>query len=148
MKTLYFDSNYLFRLYSSESGAAEVQVLADQAASLVTAWHGRAEMASILLRKRREAALTDLAVEEIRRQMQDDLDLGAVEFLPLSDSVMTRLEAVLATAPATTNLRAADALHLACAAEHGFTEVHSNDRLFLAAAPLFGLKGVNVIPQP
>jgi predicted nucleic acid-binding protein len=61
---------------------------------------------------------------------------------------MTRLEAVLDTAPATTNIRAADALHLACAAEHGFTEVHSNDRLFLAAAPLFGLKGVNVIPQP
>lgn len=61
---------------------------------------------------------------------------------------MTRLEAVLATAPATTNLRAAAALHLACAAEHGFTEVHSNDRLFLTAAPPFGLKGVNVIPQP
>jgi predicted nucleic acid-binding protein len=148
VKTLYFDSNYVFRLYSSESGAAEVQALADRAASLATAWHGRAELASILLRKRREAALSDIAAEEIRLQIRDDLDLGAIEFLPLSESVMARLESVLASAPATTNLRAADALHLACAAEHGFTEVHSNDRLFLAAALLFGLTGVNVIPQP
>ncbi len=145
MKTLYFDSNYLFRLYSTETGAPEVRVLADQADSLATAWHGRAELASILLRKRRESGLTDEAVEEIRLQIQDDMDLGIIEFLPLTGAVMTRLETVLADAPAATNIRAADALHLACAAEHGFAEVHSNDRHFLAAAPLFGLKGVNVI---
>lgn len=61
---------------------------------------------------------------------------------------MVRLESVLSTAPATTNIRAADALHLACAAEHGFSEVYSNDRHFLLAAPLFGLEGMNVIPNP
>jgi hypothetical protein len=32
-----------------------------------------------------------------------------------------------------------------CAAEHGFIEVYSNDRHFLTTAPLFGLRGVNVI---
>lgn len=146
MKTLYFDSNYLFRLYSTEAGAPEVQALAGKADSLATAWHGRAELASILLRKRRESALTDEVVEEIRHQIQDDMDFGLVHFLPLTEAVMIRLESVLAAASAATNLRTADALHLACAAEHGFTEVHSNDRLFLAAAPLFGLRGVNVIP--
>lgn len=147
MKTLYFDSNYLFRLYSTEWGADEVQVLSAQADALATAWHGRAELASILLRKRREEALSEEVVEEIRHQMEDDVRSEIIAFLPLTETVMTRLESVLAAAPATTNIRAADALHLACAAEHGFTEVYSNDRLFLAAAPLFGLTGVNVIPN-
>lgn len=147
MKTLYFDSNYLFRLYSTEWGAAEVQALSAQADALATAWHGRAELASILLRKRREEALSEEVVEEIRHQMEDDVRGEIIAFLPLTEAVMTRLESVLAAAPATTNIRAADALHLACAAEYGFTEVYSNDRLFLTAAPLFGLAGVNVIPN-
>jgi len=145
VKTLYFDTNYLFRLYSTEPGAAAVQKLANEMESIVIAWHGRAELASILLRKRREAALTQEAAEEIRGQIEDDVALGLVKFLPLTDAVMARLEAVLAEAPTTINIRAADALHLACAAEHGFDSVYSNDRLVLAAAPIFGLIGVNVI---
>lgn len=147
MKTLYFDSNYLFRLYSTEHGASQVQKLSVQADLITTAWHGRAELASILLRKRREAALSEALVEEIRRQMQDDVRDEMISFFPLTEAVMSRLESVLATAPPKTNIRAADALHLACAAENGFTEVFSNDKLFLNAAPLFGLKGVNVIPE-
>jgi predicted nucleic acid-binding protein len=145
VKTLYFDTNSLFRLYSTEPGAAAVQELANQAESVVIAWHGRAELASILLRERREGALSEEAADEIRRQIQDDVDLGVVEFLPLTESVMSRLEAALAEAPTTINRRAADALHLACAADHGFDMVYSNDRLLLTAASVFGLKGVNSI---
>ncbi len=146
MKTLYFDSSYLFRLYSNEPGSDEVQALAGSGEIIATAWHGRAELASILLRKRRETALSNDVIEEIRCQIRDDRESGVIVFMTLTEEIISRLEAVLASVPSSTNLRAADALHLACAAEHGFTEVHSNDRFFLAAAQFFGLRGVNVIP--
>lgn len=38
-----------------------------------------------------------------------------------------------------------DASYLSTAAEHGFAEIYSNDTHLLAAAPLFALRGVNVI---
>lgn len=147
MKTLYFDSSYLFRLYSNEAGAAEVKSLAGTGERVASAWHARAELASILLRKRREAGLPDEACEEIRNQIRDDHESGLVSFLPLTTAAAELLDTVLARAPRETYLRAADAMHLACAAEQGFTEVYSNDRHFLAAASLFGLKGVDVIEK-
>lgn len=81
MKTLYFDSNYLFRLYSTEAGSEAVQKLAGTAQCIASAWHGRAEIASILLRKRRESALTDYAIQKIRYQIRDDRENGSVVFL-------------------------------------------------------------------
>lgn len=78
--------------------------------------------------------------------MKADAATGNLLFLALTDTIIDRVEAVFAAAPATTYLRASDALHLATAAENSFTEVHSNDRHLLAAAPLFGLVGVNIIP--
>lgn len=146
---LHFDTTYLFRIYSVEPGHEAVkELLAQRNQPVAIAWHGRAEIASILLRKRREGRDTPERLTSLANQFHDDCKQLLIRFLPLTEAVMTRLESVLASAPATTNIRAADALHLACAAEHGFTEVHSNDRLFLAAAPLFGLMGVNVIPTP
>jgi predicted nucleic acid-binding protein len=148
VKTLYFDTSYLFRIYSSEPGHHAVKQLLADAKSVASAWHARAEFFAIVLRKRREGAATPELLRIIAQQFIMDRQSDLISLLPLSEAVMKRVETVYATAPADTYLRAADALHLACAAVHGFTETYSNDRHFLDAAPLFGLRGVDVIPDP
>jgi predicted nucleic acid-binding protein len=144
MSTLYFDTTYLCKLRWPEPGSAEVCACA-ATADLATALHGRAEFYAVGLRKRREGTVTNSAVLSINTQFNADIAAGDIRILPITAAVLDRVETVFATAPATTYLRAADALHLATAAEHGFTEIHSNDKHLLAAAPLFGLEGVNVI---
>lgn len=142
---LYVDSNYLFRLYSTEPGHEQVKALAAQTGNVVSAWHARAEFAAIVLRKRREQPTAQTHWLALHRQFLTELRNGHIQLLVLTESVITRLESTLAKAPADTFLRAADAMHLACAAEHGFSKVYSHDRHFLTAAPLFGLEGINVI---
>jgi predicted nucleic acid-binding protein len=146
MSRAYYDANYLFKLQCLENGSAEVRAHAATVHILCIAAHGRAEYASAAFRKVREGSATPQDYRLALAQVKADAATGNLQFLPLTDSVIDRIETVFATAPATTYLRAADALHLATAAEHGFTEIHSNDKHLLAAALLFGIAGVNVIP--
>ena len=145
MTTAYYDANYLFKLQCVETGTAEVRAHAATVLVLYSAAHGRAEFASAAFRKVREGTATPADFRLALAQMHTDAATGNLQFLPLTDAIIDRVEAVFTTAPTTTYLRAADALHLATAAEHGFTEIHSNDKQLIAAAPLFGLRGVNVI---
>jgi len=46
--------------------------------------------------------------------------------------------------PRSLYLRAGDAVHLAAAQSAGFSEIWSNDRRVLEAAPAFGLTGKSV----
>lgn len=146
MNSLYFDTTYLCKLRWPELGSAEVIATATTADELVCALHGRAEFCSVGHRKRREGIATTQAIQAVNAQFQADCAAGDIRLLPLTEAILDRIATVFATAPATMYLRAADALHLASAAEYGFAEIHSNDRVLLAAAPLFGLRGVNVIP--
>jgi predicted nucleic acid-binding protein len=141
----YFDTSYLFRVYSREPGCAQVQALLPGCQTICSAAHARAEFAAVILRKRRENADTAMNLGELHGQFLDELRAGHVRMLPLTEPVFERVESVMRAAPPATFLRAADAMHLACAVIHGFEAVYSNDRHLLAAAPLFGLRGVNVI---
>lgn len=112
---------------------------------LVCSAHGRIEFASICHRKVREGSATPAQLVTRLAQLAADTEAGLVRWLPFSNAVLARAEAVYRTAPSSVFLRAADALHLASASEHGFSEIFSNDRDLLLAAPLFGLRGTNLI---
>jgi len=142
----YFDTSYLARLYLRDHGFEEVRKLAGT--TIASAWHAQAEIVAAFHRAFREGRLQQGAYLTVLEQFINDSKDGLFRWLPLTDSIQQRLEQFFRNAAGTHFLRAADALHLACAAEHGFTAVCSNDRHFLAAAPLFGLDGVNVIPNP
>ena len=144
---LYFDTSYLVRLYLDDTGCEPVRELAAQN-EIASCWHAQAEILCALHRGLREGRLDAEQYRAQLDQFRSDRADGAFRWLPLADPILARLDRIVATAPAATFLRAADALHLACAAENGFTEIYSHDRHFLAAAPLFGLRGVNLIPTP
>jgi predicted nucleic acid-binding protein len=142
---LYFDTSYVARLYLEDRGFAEVRRLA-ASDDIATARHGLLETLAAFHRAFREARVEPAAFDQLQQQFRSDCAADGVQAFPLTEAVYHRAEAVYARASATTFLRAADALHLACAAEHGFADIYSHDRHLLAAAPLFGLRGVNIIP--
>jgi predicted nucleic acid-binding protein len=141
---IYLDSTYLVRLYFEDAGYERVRQLAANDA-VACAQHGRAEVISAFHRKLRERAISARPYQIALQQFLEEIDAGAFRWLPLSESVFERAELVFARLPATTFLRAADALHLATAAENGIREIYSNDAKLLSAAAHFGLRGVNVI---
>lgn len=141
---IYLDTSYLVRLYLRDIGFSEVRILAASNETAVSV-HGRAETTAALHRAFRERRLSEKDFQHLLRQFRTDYSGGGIRWLPLTEAVFARVETAFLTAPADAFLRAADATHLACAAEHEFRDIYSNDRHLLAAAPLFGLRGVNLI---
>lgn len=145
MSRRYFDTAYLSKLHWPEAGSSEVLACASSVDEIACGIHGRAEFASVCLRKLREGVATREEIAHVYAQFEADLAGGLIRFLPLTEAVLKRAETIFRAAPPTAYLRAADALHLACAAENGFEEVYSNDRHLLGAAPLFQVRGVDVV---
>jgi len=146
--TPYFDTSYLVRLYLRDLGFEAVRELVGSGRVVASAWHAQSEVMAALHRGLREGRLQHGTYRSALAQFLTDSKDGLFHWLPLSDSIQERMEQFFWQAPATTFLRAADALHLACAAGHGFKQVYSNDRHFLAAASLFRLKAINIIASP
>jgi predicted nucleic acid-binding protein len=106
--------------------------------------HARVEVWSGIHGRIRDKSVSFSDARNVWRQFERDELSGIWRWLSLTQNVVKRTcEAFEKLAP-DVSLRSADALHLACAAENRFTEVYSSDRILLAAAPHFGLNGVNV----
>jgi len=143
---IYCDTTYLVRLYLDEPGSAEVRQLC-AAHPVAVAVHARAEVPAAFHRAFREQRLDEPAFGAVVAQFETDSVAGGFAWLELPPRLYEGMAARFAALPPDAFLRAADALHLACAAAHGFAEVWSNDRHFLAAAPHFGLRARNLLPN-
>ena len=141
---IYFDAAYIARLYFEDSGWEEVRELAAQA-PVACSIHGYAEVVAVMHRKFREGSLTAAHYRQTLEQFTVDCSEDAYRWLPLAPGVNDRMKEAYRKLPRKVFLRASDALHLACAAENHLPEIYSNDHRLLAAAPHFGLRGVNII---
>ena len=65
----------------------------------------------------------------------------------MTSDLLEKARTAVLEIPSTVFLRSGDALHLACAEEHGFQEVYTNERHMLKAARHFHLTGVNVLSE-
>lgn len=145
MIAAYYDTAFLLKLYWSENGSDEVRDHASNLDVIVCSLHGKAELITAAHRKFREGSATRIQIKALLEQIETDHRAGALHWLPITDQHLQHVSQAFAKAPAKTFLRAADALHLASAAEERFSEIYSNDRHLLAAASLFALSGKNVI---
>jgi predicted nucleic acid-binding protein len=141
---IYLDSSYIFKCYINEPGTHRVLALVQSSSGCGSGLHARAEFWSGLHRRVCEAVTSTEDARKIWRQFEQDERAGVWHWLPLNEIVVRRVCEVFEKLPSDVFLRSGDALHLACAAENRFTEVYSGDRILLAAAPHFGLNGVNV----
>ena len=141
---IYFDTSYLVRLYVADPGFEGVRRLA-ATEPVACGLLGRTETHAALHRKLREGSLSTADYRVLVAEFARDSEAGAFHWLPLSAAVSARCERIYAKLPATVFLRAADALHLACAAENRFKEVYSNDRHLLAAARHFDVRGEDIL---
>jgi predicted nucleic acid-binding protein len=132
------------RLYLEDRGFEAVRTLA-ATANIASAILGRAETIAAFHRKVREGAFRAKDLRVLISRFDGDCNLGGYTWLPVAASVVKRLTERFLALPPAVPLCAADALHLACAAENRFRAIYSNDRRLLDAAPHFGLRGIDVI---
>jgi hypothetical protein len=103
-----------------------------------------AEMACVFQRQIREFKVPRAQVIRARDFFLNDVQIGVWSLLPISQDFFFRASSMIYALPASKYLRAGNAVHLAAAREAGFTEIWSNDRHVLHAAPAFGLTGKSV----
>jgi predicted nucleic acid-binding protein len=135
----------LVKCYLREPGSEAVREHAEAARSITCCEIGKVELAAVFHRHFREERLTRRQYGVVVRQFAADLDQGLWVWLPLEPAVQAAAQRRYENLPAKFFLRAADALHLACAEANGFSEIFTNDRHMLAAAAAFGLQGRNLL---
>jgi predicted nucleic acid-binding protein len=145
---IYFDAAYIAKCYLNEPGADRVRELAYVADGLASCELARLEFAAVLKRHVRERHVTGREMTAILKDFHEDEQNGVWQWIGVTSDLLEKARQAVLDIPRTIFLRSGDALHLACAKEHGFHEVYTNDRHVLKAARHFHLTGVNVLGEP
>ena len=141
---IYLDASYIVKCYLREGGSREVLALVQGRPGRSCALHGRVEVYSAVHRRLREKHLSARDAAAVWKRFESDERSGLWHWLALTENLIRRACDMFEKLPPEVFLRSGDALHLACAAENRFADVYSGDRILLAAAPHFGLNGINV----
>jgi predicted nucleic acid-binding protein len=144
---IYFDAAYIAKCYLNEPGAERVRHLAYGADGLASCEMARLEFGSILRRHAGEGHVTRREMTAILKDFEEDEYNGVWHWFGVTSALVEKARATVLGLPSTVFVRSGDALHLACAGEHGFTDVYTNDRHMLQAAPYFDVTGVDILSQ-
>ncbi len=141
---LYADTCYLVKYYCVEPGTVPVRELFTGSTVSCLAL-GKVELVASFHRKLREGAIDRAMLATLIRQLNADDSVNLWNWLPVTEQVLEEVSRAFAALPDDANLRTLDALHLTAARLAGLKEIYTSDRHVLTAAPLFGLRGVNVL---
>jgi predicted nucleic acid-binding protein len=141
---IYLDTSYILKCYINEPGTSQVLALVQGGSGCSSALHGRIEFWSGIHRHVRDKKTSIQQARSIWRQFEQDERSGIWRWFALTEGVVKRACGAFEKLAPNVFLRSGDALHLACAAENGFLDVYSGDRVLVAAASHFGLNGISV----
>ncbi len=141
---LYFDTAYIAKCYWPEPDGEAIRELVGRSDGVYSSSLCIAEMACVFHRKLSEGWAPPADVVQRRDWFLADIGSSAITVIPMTEKLLYRTEALTRVLPPTCYLRAADAVHLVTAVDAGFTQIWTNDRHMLAAAPHFGLVGRSI----
>lgn len=141
---IYFDACYAAKLYTEEPDSDRVKARGLAERVVACAAHGQVEVFAVFHRKLREGLVTTAELQLACDQFDSDCASGLWAWFPVGSALISATMKRLRTLPPHLFVRAADAMHMTCAAEEGFKEIHTSDRHMIAAAPAFGLKAITL----
>jgi hypothetical protein len=138
---VYFDTSYIAKFYFNEPESVQVRELVQSADTIHSSLWALAEFHAVIHRRLREGLLSPGDARELSSRFSEHVREGLWKLIPVGEALLRTTSAWMVSAPPDLFLRTADAVHLATAQQIGESEVWTNDRHMLAAAPYFGLKG-------
>jgi uncharacterized protein len=141
---LYLDASALVKLYFTEQGSDALDAMIQGRNDLIISDLAITEIVSALSRRRREGILPPSACGRLHRKILADVDAGFYQKIDLTSATHREAERLL-LAVDDIGLRAADALHLACATLADAASIVTYDRRLSAAAIRVGLHSLPML---